>query len=165
MLMEASLLGALRSSASSGSHWNISPILILWLYSGLWNDGGLTFSLDFRRRKEVKMCANATQRNKTTMMAARHSGPMLLDHSFLSAIMSLRYRHLWDTKDFSDCCSLFKKFCSSITDAFLLPLRLYLCKNWLEFHIFLSRAKLFVETASHLYFWPTHPQEIRQIFA
>ena len=36
------------------------------------------------------MCANATQRNKTTMMAARHSGPMLLDHSFLSA-MSLRF--------------------------------------------------------------------------
>ena len=134
MFMETSMLGPLRSSAISESNWNYFTVFFgISLESGL--TVTFTFSLDFRRRKEVRTWASATQRNKATTMAARLSGAMLLmlDQSFLDMFATSRLR--CDTEVISDCRSLFKKFCSSITDAFLFPLFVFICIwNWLALH-------------------------------
>ena len=117
-----------------------------WFF-GISLESGLTamftFSLDFLRRKEVRTWASATQRNKATTMAARLSGPMLLmlDQSFLDMFATSRLR--WDTEVISDCRSLFKKFCSSITDAFLFPLRFYLHMKLISASLSLCQGQCF----------------------
>ena len=146
MFMETSMLGPLRSSAISESNWNYfaqTGFFGISLESGLTARAMFTFSLDFLRRKEVRTWASATQRNKATTMAARLSGPMLLmlDQSFLDMFATSRLR--WDTEVFSDCRSLFKKFCSSITDAFLFPLRFYLHTKLISASLSLCQGQCF----------------------
>ena len=123
------------SALSNGVELKYFAQNVSWLHSWVCRDSDLTLCWDFRWRKEVRMWANATQRNRATTMAARPSGPMwfMLDQSFLDMFVSFQLQ--WGTEDAFVRCRVFETFSPSLADVFLFP-NIFVClKNWLPLHI------------------------------